>query len=397
MGVQPNGPDDGNHLEGCLLLRRKAQKMDQVKTAFRMLEEGGDPRAVFEHLRDSYEGDPARVSAVCSFFSLHFHHDWAAGASGSRPDVALLRELYAVLGQGLRSPARWWASKSIPEPVKKLKKKEAKKALELARDCGGFHPEVAFNLVRAASRMGSRQDLALALLLKAVEYAPYHEEIHKRYASIEPATWNSFSDKLYRDWKRFTEDSWTSYEREPKPELLSPEEAKERVLLWLNQNPPWDAPEGSRYESLGTLADDGEVDSLREALSTTPPDSFWESLANFGGGVCLPPGRWTFLRAGEVEEEYRFCQKQRELYWNDFEAISDDRLEPGWWNEMWVPYARDIGGNFLMVDTKPGSAGEYGQLLLLDNVSGPGYFHPSISSFLTRLVADLESGNASWD
>jgi cell wall assembly regulator SMI1 len=96
------------------------------------------------------------------------------------------------------------------------------------------------------------------------------------------------------------------------------------------------------------------------------------------------------------EDEHLFFRKQYELYWKDSKATPDARLQPTWWSESWIPYARDIGGNFLLVDLSPGAEGEKGQLILFDNCSGPEYFHSSISSYLTELVLELENGKASW-
>jgi cell wall assembly regulator SMI1 len=81
------------------------------------------------------------------------------------------------------------------------------------------------------------------------------------------------------------------------------------------------------------------------------------------------------------------------------EIVTDPKVKRVWYDPAWVSFARDIGGNRILLDFDPLPGGTVGQVLLEDHDEAPvrPVLAPNFRTWLNSIVSDLESGRLVWN
>ncbi|WP_363466705.1 SMI1/KNR4 family protein [Halogeometricum borinquense] len=127
---------------------------------------------------------------------------------------------------------------------------------------------------------------------------------------------------------------------------------------------------------LAEPAPDADIAAVEETVDVTLPESFCTFLQTHNGQT--PDSRPLLRRFGLystsaiISEWKRMTDLLRD---GTFEGRLDDFDErfgrPGpevrdvWWNDQWIPFARDAGGNLLCIDLDPSPAGSQGQIIVV--------------------------------
>ena len=108
----------------------------------------------------------------------------------------------------------------------------------------------------------------------------------------------------------------------------------------------------------------------------------------------------TFASVAEILADYR---TQRDLTAiGEFADCEPEDTAPGvretWWDEGWLPFGGDGGGNLLCLDYHPAPGGTPGQVLTHDHETGEHALEASsLTAFLEAGAAALEAGRFVWD
>lgn len=73
----------------------------------------------------------------------------------------------------------------------------------------------------------------------------------------------------------------------------------------------------------------------------------------------------------------------------DINLNNNNIITNSWWNEKWIPFAKDSEGNLICIDTDPGKDGIKGQIIYWERVEGP--LISKFKSFLDWLLNYMES------
>ena len=173
-----------------------------------------------------------------------------------------------------------------------------------------------------------------------------------------------------------------------------------RIEEWLKARAP------TTYEGLNEPATNEAIRSAAEALPGPLPEDFHAYYARHDGQSGVMPtvaGVWELLPLEFVV-----------VNWKEQKALLDngtfkERLDDGtyvdtpakpvgpvravWWNEKWIPFASNGGGDLQCIDLDPAEGGQVGQIVI--------YWHDqeerewaagSLREWLARLADDFEAG-----
>jgi cell wall assembly regulator SMI1 len=122
---------------------------------------------------------------------------------------------------------------------------------------------------------------------------------------------------------------------------------------------------------------------LRELYETADGQAEWPSSFLFGEARFLPLAEVTGLNR-VLERGFRLSR-----HGNVRDPLDPEEpaLQPVQFDVQWIPFARTGGGDVLAVDTNPGPAGQYGQIV---RAGGPAGSYPEV---VASSLADLLRGN----
>lgn len=122
---------------------------------------------------------------------------------------------------------------------------------------------------------------------------------------------------------------------------------------------------------------------LRDLYETADGQAEWPSSFLFGEARFLPLAEVTGLNR-VLERNFRLSR-----YGNVRDPLDpeDPALQPVQFDVKWIPFARTGGGEVLAVDTNPGPAGQYGQII---RANGPAGSYPEV---VASSLVDLLRGN----
>ncbi len=167
-------------------------------------------------------------------------------------------------------------------------------------------------------------------------------------------------------------------------------------------------------------------DEVEEVLKDKAPERFAElapgadpsSLESFAAETKIGKGSELLasfaLHDGKCDiSDYTYVNHRHALaVWRDMNRYKHDDIFGGrrpdqghgglikdeWWNDGWIPFAEDGGGNLLCVDNDPGPKGEAGQIIRFETDFGPGPTGmKSLSQWLKDFASKLKSGELQVD
>ena len=140
-------------------------------------------------------------------------------------------------------------------------------------------------------------------------------------------------------------------------------------------------PDGGRAYRLRKAAPPTAVTKLEETIGAFLPEEFRAYLVTNNGQTegaetLVPPQEefdagYRLLGAKEILDQWRMMHKLKAG--GDFE---DDRASPDkgiqsiWWDEGWVPFADNEGGDYICLDLHPTKQGKRGQIIHFNHESG---------------------------
>jgi len=138
---------------------------------------------------------------------------------------------------------------------------------------------------------------------------------------------------------------------------------------------------------------------LPESWTALPPEAE-RQLTDWAGG--LPFYDYSGLSVDEAVGVWESLNKSAEA--GEFVGKSATALGPDepiarqYWNDRWIPVARDLGGNLLLIDLDPAETGITGQLLSWSAEQGPlSVLASGLTPYLRLLAARLRAGRLKLD
>ncbi|MCP3100061.1 ankyrin repeat domain-containing protein [Myxococcus sp. K15C18031901] len=138
------------------------------------------------------------------------------------------------------------------------------------------------------------------------------------------------------------------------------------------------------------------IDALEKRLAVALPIDLRAWLALYGGGKGEGPlfvghdglwledivthweGQQPLVEARPIRRPVELKKTQKQVRWT-------------WWSPRWVPFARSLRGDFLVVDLDPGAGGQVGQVLRWSPKTGPSLpVAASFKALLASFAQDLD-------
>ena len=168
----------------------------------------------------------------------------------------------------------------------------------------------------------------------------------------------------------------------------------QRIETWLESNAP------SYASALGKPAIEKDLQSLFDKIDFVFPKSFVESckVHSSGKSECdfIPDrfGTYFLLQLKDIPREWKTLNDLKRL--GDFDD-SDPESGPGvakdWWNENWVPFASNGGGDLLCFDFAPAKGGRKCQVVkFLHDAPERRVISPSFATWLADTAAAVVRG-----
>lgn len=142
-------------------------------------------------------------------------------------------------------------------------------------------------------------------------------------------------------------------------------------------------------------ATDADIAKVEAHLHVELPEALRASLTRHNGSPRDGWARGTLLSCGRIvaaTELWRRIADHGDDVPSNFIAPDAERglLLPGWWHRGWVAIDEDRVGNATGVDTAPGPAGRFGQVLEMDRVTGPILSSDDVIEYLREAADSLE-------
>jgi cell wall assembly regulator SMI1 len=142
------------------------------------------------------------------------------------------------------------------------------------------------------------------------------------------------------------------------------------------------------YHTLNRPADTEQIENLEKQLQIELPLTFKSYLQFFNGqskeGKKFPlVGYNRFLPLDEIIE---LIKQQIELFGDEepIEHITENKVKPVFWDNLWIPFAEFNGTIRLILDLNAGKNGQHGQVIL---------HYPGIDIEGDEIVAALSFNN----
>ena len=173
----------------------------------------------------------------------------------------------------------------------------------------------------------------------------------------------------------------------------------QRIDTWLSLNAP------HIWQDIQSGASETEILQTEAAVGLKLPEDVKSSYRIHNGGykINLVSGMKIFSLVDIISEWQMFKELDEGETWSEagppyyvkqsltgrkFEAI-----QPVWWDTHWIPFGRDLAGNYCCIDLAPTSEGYLGQIIDWDHAAGPSrVLASSFSNMLFIFASDLEAG-----
>ncbi len=167
------------------------------------------------------------------------------------------------------------------------------------------------------------------------------------------------------------------------------------------------AVETDHLQSLEKPAKAEAIAKLEATLGVTLPAEFKQSLAihdgqKSGAQIGAFPGFYHDYIGGSY---YLMDLKAIVRDWKSLRAVKkagdfdDSAAEPDrgvaacWWDELWIPFAANGGGDYFCIDLKPARGGSVGQIISFEGNAGPRRITAkSFTVWLEQQAKAFESG-----
>lgn len=170
----------------------------------------------------------------------------------------------------------------------------------------------------------------------------------------------------------------------------------EVVEIWKRLDALLASVDGASAE-LSPPATDAQIALCEASLSISLPSDFQQSLRCHDGvgGILFLVGNFRLWPIAEIID---LNMKHRSLH-GDNESSSGDvsgRVKDLTFNPLWISIGDNGGNSGIAIDLDPGEKGSLGQILGLyeDEIV---VLADSITTFLGRVVDEIESGARTWD
>ena len=148
---------------------------------------------------------------------------------------------------------------------------------------------------------------------------------------------------------------------------------------------------------LGPPATDAQIALCEATLSISLPPDFEQSLRCHNGA-----GRVLFLigdhRLWPIDEIISLNMKHRSLHGGNEFSSGDitGRVKDHIYNPLWISIGDNGGNSGIAIDLDPGEKGSLGQILGIYE-DETVVLADSVTSFLSQVVDEIESGARTWD
>lgn len=118
--------------------------------------------------------------------------------------------------------------------------------------------------------------------------------------------------------------------------------------------------------------DQKSILKLNKTLGISLPNDFQASLMTYNGEVYFHD--YQYLTIDQIIETWKMMKGLLES--NAFPSHLHDNKKMDnvlevWWNEKWIPFAKDGGGNLMCIDMDPTVSGHKGQIIYWEKSEGP--------------------------
>ena len=189
--------------------------------------------------------------------------------------------------------------------------------------------------------------------------------------------------------------------RTSKPSAKAPTVARswKRIDEWLKENAP-------KWRPLRKGASPDQIKRAETKLGIRMPAELRNLYLGHAGSrseaqVFPSPDDIShyFMSLTEAVNEWKMLNKL--LKGGDFEGLTPDShqaIRNEWWNERWIPFASNGGGDYFCVDMAPTKQGKKGQVITHNHESGQHkLLAPSIRDWLGKLANGLEDKTFCFD
>jgi len=118
-------------------------------------------------------------------------------------------------------------------------------------------------------------------------------------------------------------------------------------------------------------ASEKDLTELKNLLTFDIPNDYYYSLLEHNGNMSFY-NSYEYLRANQVGTLWKKMKENKEQgAFSKSPDYSGDKIKHTWWNQYWIPFAVDSGGNLFCIDLDPAEGGIKGQIILWEKEEGP--------------------------
>jgi cell wall assembly regulator SMI1 len=176
---------------------------------------------------------------------------------------------------------------------------------------------------------------------------------------------------------------------------------------WVRIHKALSAGETDHLQSLEKPIQPEALAKLEATLGVALPAEFKESLSIHDGqksGVQIGAfpgfyyddsgGSYYLMDCKAVARDWKSLRAVKKA--GDFDDLSaevDRGVAPSWWDESWIPFAANGGGDYFCIDLKPARGGAVGQIVSFESNAGRRrVMAKSFSVWLSRQADAFEAG-----
>ncbi len=148
-----------------------------------------------------------------------------------------------------------------------------------------------------------------------------------------------------------------------------------KIESWYSENTP------SLIEELRPGTSIEKIHDLEKSLSVSLPVDLYNSLMIHDGNVYFNDYKYLTARQINIVWGALTQMKRENGFKNSPRHDNQNKIQNTWWDEKWIPFAEDSGGNCICVDLNPGKDGVVGQIIYWEIEEGP---------YITELVSFLD-------
>ena len=175
-----------------------------------------------------------------------------------------------------------------------------------------------------------------------------------------------------------------------------------QITAWLRAHAP------SHEVQLSAPADNEAIAHASSVIGVTLPEDLVELYRQLNGAeacaVFPSPDDYDMMAFTpmSLEEIIAEWSSMKELVdigqFDDCSPKSPPEIADVWWSPAWIPFATNVGGDTLCIDSGPTESGCPGQVIYHPHESGQHLLlAPSLANYLSSLCQQLESGDFVYD